>query len=184
MSARPPSIDAIETEYQGVRFRSRAEARWAVFFDALGVRWAHEHEPFDLASGRYLPDYWLPELETFVEIKGTLATPREKRLCAELAFTTGRRVVLFPYEPGAWLRPSFAGYASEVWFGDGDGDIGHVFCVCLVCGRIGVEYEGHAERICGDECCGEEGDGDRARVEEAARRANGHRFWDPDRRPR
>jgi hypothetical protein len=28
-------IKAIETSYKGYRFRSRLEARWAVFFDAL-----------------------------------------------------------------------------------------------------------------------------------------------------
>ena len=30
---------AIETKYKGFRFRSRLEARWAVFFDALGIEW-------------------------------------------------------------------------------------------------------------------------------------------------
>lgn len=35
-------IKAIETSYKGYRFRSRTEARWAVFFDALGVRWEYE----------------------------------------------------------------------------------------------------------------------------------------------
>ena len=29
----------IETVYKGFKFRSRLEARWAVFFDACGVRW-------------------------------------------------------------------------------------------------------------------------------------------------
>lgn len=63
-------IQAIETEYAGVRFRSRLEARWAVFFDALGVRWEHEPEAFVLPSGaRYLPDFWLPDLKLFAEVK-------------------------------------------------------------------------------------------------------------------
>ena len=30
-------IKAIETYYKGYRFRSRLEARWAVFFDAAGI---------------------------------------------------------------------------------------------------------------------------------------------------
>jgi len=30
-------IKAIETEYDGHRFRSRLEARWAVFFNAVGL---------------------------------------------------------------------------------------------------------------------------------------------------
>ena len=51
-------IKPIETVYKGCRFRSRLEARWAVFFDALGVEWEYEPEGFELPSGRrYLPDF-------------------------------------------------------------------------------------------------------------------------------
>lgn len=51
-------IKPIETFYKGYRFRSRLEARWAVFFDALGVKWEYEPEGFELPSGkRYLPDF-------------------------------------------------------------------------------------------------------------------------------
>lgn len=50
-------MKAIETEYAGCRFRSRTEARWAVFFDARGWRWEFEPEGFELPSGRYLPDF-------------------------------------------------------------------------------------------------------------------------------
>jgi hypothetical protein len=41
-------MQAIETAYNGYRFRSRLEARWAVFFDALGIRYQYEKEGFDL----------------------------------------------------------------------------------------------------------------------------------------
>jgi hypothetical protein len=51
----------IQTIYKGWRLRSRTEARWAVFFDALGIRWEYEPEGFQFADGtRYLPDFWLP----------------------------------------------------------------------------------------------------------------------------
>lgn len=39
-------IKAIETSYKGYRFRSRLEARWAVFFDALGVSWKYEDQGY------------------------------------------------------------------------------------------------------------------------------------------
>ena len=39
-------IKPIETYYNGYRFRSRLEARWAVFFDALGVPYEYEPEGF------------------------------------------------------------------------------------------------------------------------------------------
>lgn len=53
-------IKAIETEYNGYRFRSRLEARWAVFFDAYDFvsHWEYEPEGFDLGdAGWYLPDF-------------------------------------------------------------------------------------------------------------------------------
>lgn len=53
-------IRAIETRYKGYRFRSRLEARWAVFFDACGYQWEYEPEGFALPCGTYyLPDFKL-----------------------------------------------------------------------------------------------------------------------------
>lgn len=64
-------IKAIETVYNGYRFRSRLEARWAVFFDTLGIEYQYEPEGFDLGeAGWYLPDFWLPEQKCWIEIKG------------------------------------------------------------------------------------------------------------------
>ena len=65
-----PTIRAIETVYNGYRFRSRLEARWAVFMDSLGVRYEYEPQGFDLGGTCYLPDFWLPDLESWLEIKG------------------------------------------------------------------------------------------------------------------
>ena len=72
-------IKAIETEYEGYKFRSRLEARWAVFFDACGVDWDYEPEGFDLPNGqKYLPDFLLhgaggrAPSDLYVEVKGTM----------------------------------------------------------------------------------------------------------------
>lgn len=51
------NIRPIETRYAGCRFRSRLEARWAVFFDALEWPWTFEPQGYELPSGRYLPDF-------------------------------------------------------------------------------------------------------------------------------
>jgi hypothetical protein len=45
----------IPTTYQGIRFRSRTEARLAAFFDEL--TWPWEYEPLDL--NMYIPDFLL-----------------------------------------------------------------------------------------------------------------------------
>ena len=51
-------IKPIETIYNGYRFRSRLEARWAVFLDSLGVKYEYEPEGFELPGvGGYLPDF-------------------------------------------------------------------------------------------------------------------------------
>lgn len=63
-------IKPIETEYQGYKFRSRLEARWAVFLDAAGIKYEYEKEGFELGdAGRYLPDFYLPDIKTWLEIK-------------------------------------------------------------------------------------------------------------------
>jgi hypothetical protein len=64
------AMKSIETIYNGHRFRSRLEARWAVFFDTARVRYEYEVESFDLNGSFYLPDFWLPEKNCWAEIKG------------------------------------------------------------------------------------------------------------------
>lgn len=82
------TIKAIETWYAGHNFRSRLEARWAVFFDALSIRWVYEtqgyHVPWRLSqydgTFRYLPDFFLPDLGVWFEVKGTLTMQECERL--------------------------------------------------------------------------------------------------------
>src|ERR1051326_2972200 len=79
-------MKAIETRYRGFHFRSRLEARWAVFFDALGLEWQYEPEGYHLANGEmYLPDFWLPRPGLFVEVKGDNPTKEEMDRCMWLA---------------------------------------------------------------------------------------------------
>lgn len=78
------SIKPIETYYKGYRFRSRLEARWAVFFDALGVKYEYEPEGYCLPSGRmYLPDFKVKcygtrgnitdtPFDLYIEVKGNM----------------------------------------------------------------------------------------------------------------
>jgi hypothetical protein len=82
------TITAIETSYAGCRFRSRLEARWAVFFDHLGIPWEYEPEGYlcsyrltlDEGTFPYLPDFYLPTQQMWVEVKGSLNGPELVRL--------------------------------------------------------------------------------------------------------
>ena len=100
-------IKAIETIYNGRRYRSRLEARWAVFFDSLGIRFEDEPEGFVLSNGMaYLPDFFLPDIGggIFAEVKGgmsdtcsgrTLNTPKSSVASilrpSMMCFTTQKR---------------------------------------------------------------------------------------------
>lgn len=62
---------AIPTEYKGITFRSRTEAKWAYFFDLLGWKWSYEEQGYDLEGIWYLPDFVIHDEygDTTIEIK-------------------------------------------------------------------------------------------------------------------
>lgn len=63
--------EAVPTLYSLTRFRSHLEADWAATLDTHGIAWEYEPQEVALPSGtRYLPDFWLPELGTWIEVKG------------------------------------------------------------------------------------------------------------------
>lgn len=79
-------IQAIPTIYRGITFRSKLEAKWAVFFDALNWDWIYEHQYFKLSCGNYLPDFYFPDFNTYAEVKPDELTSLESLKCAELSF--------------------------------------------------------------------------------------------------
>jgi hypothetical protein len=92
----------INTFYNGYYFRSRLEARWAVFFDTLKVKYEYEPEGFEINRTKYLPDFWLPEQDFWVEIKGKEPTYSEKMKAALLAKGSKKNVFMSVGNP--WLQ--------------------------------------------------------------------------------
>lgn len=63
-------IKNIPTTYKNVTYRSRLEARWAVFFDELKIKHIYEYEGFILENKEYyLPDFYLPQYDVYCEVK-------------------------------------------------------------------------------------------------------------------
>jgi hypothetical protein len=116
-------LKAIETRYKGYRFRSRLEARWAVFFDALGVVWEYEPEGYDLGeAGWYLPDFrLLAEREPiWIEIKPEAPTVGEARKAYELSRQGGALCFIVAGTPGEeqiWMYCSETGQKTVDVFG-------------------------------------------------------------------
>lgn len=104
----------IETIYNGYRFRSRLEARWAVFFDVLGVTYQYEPEGFDIGGEWYLPDFYLPRLETYVEIKPLPDSGIKnewKWTCHKFQRSTGYNIILCSGSPSDTVFKKF--YCAE-----------------------------------------------------------------------
>jgi hypothetical protein len=93
-------IKPIETRWRGYHFRSRAEARWAVFFAALEIAFEYELEGVILPDGtRYLPDFYLPKIGMWAEVKGTGFKPLERLKCRLLCQVSKRPCLLLQGPP-------------------------------------------------------------------------------------
>lgn len=176
-----PELTPIKTEYRGHLFRSRLEARWALFFDLMAVRWTYEGEGYELPGGRYLPDF---EIELprrglcFFEVKPHQPDLDALRKAHELAFASSRPVFITQGQPAVadCSIPEARGVYAV--FCDGGEDDDYFFCPCPVCGSVGIEYQGRGARVCGNVCLPES---DRSHssheFDEQARQAQTRRWW-------
>jgi hypothetical protein len=167
MSNSIPAIKPIETRWNGYRFRSRLEARWAVFFERLGLRWEYEPEGFVLPSGRYyLPDFkihgigWF-EIKPIIEVDLLLDPwPNEGSLEEEffLGFTGKKEPEIYCGQPGGVLYgpPGPVGDYLDTpgsYAGCIGADNHYYFCECPDCGVIGFEFHGRSARVKHDPDC-------------------------------
>ncbi len=148
------AIQAIQTQFDGYQFRSRLEARWAVFMKTLGVRYEYEKEGYDLGDvglGWYLPDFWLPDHNSWLEIKGEYPAANEIDRCKALALGTINSVYLswagipsrsdilangleliYAYHPALFMGGDrkWIEYGNAAW------------CRCPRCGMAGMAHGG------------------------------------------
>jgi hypothetical protein len=99
---------AIPTIYQGIRFRSRLEAKWACFFTEMC--WPWEYEPIDLPG--WIPDFAVrvPELDRMVLVECKPAFRAEDR-GAQIKIEQAFGAPL----PEELRKPWEKGADSEVW---------------------------------------------------------------------
>lgn len=159
-------VKPIETEYNGYRFRSRLEARWAVFFDTAGIPYEYEPEGFVLTDGTYyLPDFYLPWYRCYVEIKpnvkeeidrgfdlvSKLAYEKEKcigMLCVGLpnnSDTSHMMAFFFSHNKYGELYESsgFVCFREGCWWDDENGEHGttkHFISMIDSLDQIGVDH--------------------------------------------
>lgn len=186
-------MKAIETRYNGYRFRSRLEARWAVFFDTLGIKYEYEPEGFDLTETWkrvdpnaerlkadqvwYLPDFFLPDYKYYVEIKAT-GTLQDQREAIEkcFLFSLQTKLLLIIGTPGN----EYVAYRWPKIGGDYSGPF--VFAEGRKCNRLWITSKdsGQQEALNCDNCdspkCGDKTTTPHAYMDEAYRAARSARF--------
>lgn len=156
---------SIPTEWNGIAFRSRLEARWAIFFDALKPKLPYEYEPELISTpfGAYLPDFWLPTLHTFWIVKPDKISEEELAKVnwigeqgygifiveggiPETFVLYSRDRENYQYsESGGWLIDKSENHPegrTSYW------DMPISFCQCSICGKLGIQFDGLADRVC------------------------------------
>jgi len=104
-----------DTEYGGILYRSKLEARWALFFDENKISHKYELAKVDLGIDKYTPDFWLPEFQLWVEIKpykqdnprSTHWTHQTHSKCYRLSIESGKPVLLIQGNPGKHIIDLF-----------------------------------------------------------------------------
>lgn len=56
--------------YKSIWMRSSYEVAYAKWLDRQGIKWLYEPKTFDLGNTTYTPDFYLPEFDLYIEIKG------------------------------------------------------------------------------------------------------------------
>lgn len=111
-----------ETEYKGILFRSRLEAKVAFFFDKAGIEWVYEPDRVVNGDSEYNPDFYLPELDDYVEVKGKRPGYEKEILKAREHLTWGgdiKRLVIISEipDPTAPGLPHFPCYYYDASIG-------------------------------------------------------------------
>lgn len=139
------TIKSIDTIYNGYKFRSRLEARWAVFFDEMGFEYEYEPEGFlieDEETGEnitYLPDFKIYSngtrvlgevCEIYVEVKGSMTDEDRRKITA---FAKHYPVLVLGNIPTDSEEMALLGFNTiyhSFWLIDGDWGWPALFMVC------------------------------------------------------
>ncbi|MCX5829293.1 MAG: hypothetical protein NTV58_15025 [Deltaproteobacteria bacterium] len=145
-----------KTLYRGVLYRSKIEAKWAVFYDILGIQ--HKYEPFwsDVDSKRgcikYKPDFeiFIPRDNHtyYIEIKDSKPPEEAITKACGWAREYGDVVIFFDLRPPKPISQS--GWLFE-WNDISDQVLKQIniwWCECPKCGYLGIRQYGELPCKC------------------------------------
>lgn len=85
--------------HNGYRLRSYTELMWARLLDAAEIFYLYEPDLVRVDEGYYLPDFWLPHVGAYLEVKGKEPTAEEIQKADAVMARTGREVFFLVGRP-------------------------------------------------------------------------------------
>lgn len=163
-------MEAKKTLYNDYLFRSKLEAKWAVFFDMCFIPFIYEPESFLCEDGsQYTPDFFLPEVElrtghyfdviknefvkikpgVFIEIKPLGFAPNDEFIKRLSSAIYPNPLILLVGDPVSAINDSQKNIPvnnneqiSPFW------DNNMVFMHCPKCGKFKIEFDEGNYYIC------------------------------------
>lgn len=175
-------MKAKKTLYNGYKFRSKLEAKWAVFFDLCGIKYDYEPEAFICFDGsQYTPDFFLYDVSlrsdytisgVFVEIKPQNFNDYDRKYQERISSAVETLIVLVGdpvYSTDQTERPNFQ--YSPVW------DSAMILMYCENCNKFKFDYGTNSKYHC-NKCDAHMTDGGMydSNIKHNALKARKHRF--------
>jgi hypothetical protein len=187
MTEKKHNVQPIQTEYDGYKFRSRLEARWAVFFNYLDIDYRYEPEGFKLSNDEwYLPDFYLKNVAVrSTEREGMWAEVKsEKPECSwrKGVYNTLNKLTTHTSECAALLVGEVSNHAAdrrgEEYHFESNPELGidnyMYWMKCYNCGEMKFEF--HETNYMSCEICGANCDHEHNEIEKAVKKARSARF--------
>lgn len=100
--------------YGSTRMRSGYEIFYASILDENKIDWEYEPETFKIGNGiRYTPDFYLPKIDTWVEIKGKMTDKNRQKISLFRRLTGNKLKVLFIKDLEKLAGQSYQSFMKE-----------------------------------------------------------------------
>lgn len=147
-------------KHKRVLYLNDLDACWAVFFNAMEIKHKYRCRSVKLMQNICVtPTFYLNELKSWVFVMPSNPRPIfQRELIQAFCKETKERVLVVTGDPMAPIdnlidgarfpEPPSLADSYTMFLPDGE-DYPYFFCTCPVCGKLGIEYNGRGERVCG-----------------------------------